>query len=113
MRVLHGVTAVAALKLPGATWAPWTACWVLHGVTAVAALKHQPHRQQPGRQVVLHGVTAVAALKHVMDHQVQDVLVRVLHGVTAVAALKLLPWPTGGLATGRSPRRHCRGRIEA
>ena len=60
----------------------------------------------------LHGVTAVAALKPAVEHP-RRAGAGCLHGVTAVAALKPRGAPSGSACRARSPRRHCRGRIEA
>src|SRR5207247_1761435 len=86
---------------------------VLHGVTAVAELKLLEPHLADGALGVLHGVTAVAELKRVDGGLGADVTV-VLHGVTAVAELK--PRLQGLRPRHRSqgsPRRHRRGRIEA
>src|SRR5438270_785372 len=87
---------------------------VLHGVTAVAALKPACTSSATRPCVpVLHGVTAVAALKLWFFGRRRLSQGGVLHGVTAVAALKRLLRRPPRRRPGCSPRRHCRGRIEA
>src|SRR5437660_428931 len=60
----------------------------------------------------LHGVTAVAELKPVKGRRGRRGH-RSLHGVTAVAELKPKPEHHNAKERSESPRRHCRGRIEA
>src|SRR5437016_6081333 len=108
-RVIHGVAAVAALKLKDRGANP-TKIMVIHGVVAVAALKRSPddhrdprngghpRRRRRGRieatlvdrqyQIplqVIHGVAAVAALKP-LGLLVAGEGAAVTHGVAAVAA---------------------------
>src|SRR5262249_20148251 len=60
----------------------------------------------------LHGVSAVAELKRYKGGR-KLLLTKGLHGVSAVAELKPLPADGTGETGFMSPRRQCRGRIEA
>src|SRR5205085_1585089 len=85
---------------------------ILHGRTAVAALKSMAAKSATSWKTILHGRTAVAALKSA--HYRRDITSEplTLHGRTAVAALKSSPPGGGGSNPPTSPRPYGRGRIE-
>src|SRR5438093_182313 len=85
---------------------------VIHGLIAVAPLKLAglPARAGPVRGVI-HGLIAVAPLKRDADRRCRHRDL-VTHGLTAVALLKPPRWPASG-AGSRHPRPARRGPIEA
>src|SRR5438067_2462638 len=102
MPVIHGVSAVAELKL---------VILLDEGGPVLGHPRRQcrgrieagsaPLRRQQRRQVI-HGVSAVAELKHSGRRVMSRKNAYVIHGVSAVAELKHRPDGSGGRRRGRS-----------
>src|SRR4051812_38695084 len=113
VEVLHGLIAVAALKLRLFCETPGYPTDVLHGLIAVAALKLPPRPPAGRRAHCSPRPDRRGRIEASHDRGARADGRGVLHGLIAVAALKPISFRGRGGRSRSSPRPDRRGRIEA